>query len=45
MTSLSQAKLGDELFAVPAGYKKVTPDEFDKQKQAAMMKAMMGGHG
>lgn len=43
-TSLSQAKLGDELFTVPADYKKVTSEEFDKQKQAAMMKAMMGGN-
>jgi hypothetical protein len=43
-TSLSQAKLGDDLFTVPAGFTKVTPEEFDKQKQAAMMKALMGGN-
>ena len=44
ITSLSQAKLGDDLFTVPAGYTKVTPEEFNQKKQAAMMKAMMGGN-
>jgi hypothetical protein len=40
VTSLSQAKLSDELFSIPAGYKKVSEEDFDKQRNEAMVKAM-----
>lgn len=43
VTSLSQAELGDELFTIPDGYKKVMPEEFQKQRNEAMVKAMTGG--
>lgn len=43
VTSLSQAKLDNTLFTIPADYKKVTPEEFQTAQSAAMMKAMMGG--
>lgn len=43
VTSLSQAKLGDELFTVPADFKKVTPAELQKAQSDAMMKAMRAG--
>lgn len=43
VTSLSQAKLGDELFAVPADFKKVSAEEFQKAQSDAMMKAMTAG--
>lgn len=41
VTNLSQAKLNAELFAIPADYKKVTPEDFQTQQSAAMMRAMM----
>lgn len=40
VTSLSQAKLDDALFEIPKDYKKVSPEEFQKQQSAAMVKAM-----
>lgn len=43
VTSLSQAKLGDELFTVPADFKKVSAEEFQKAKTEAMVKAMQAG--
>jgi hypothetical protein len=43
VTSLSQAKLGDELFTVPADFKKVSPEEFQKAQSDAMVKAMQAG--
>lgn len=43
-TSLSQAKIEDDsLFTVPADYKKVSDDEFQKAQSKAMMDAMMSG--
>jgi len=45
ITSLSQAKLDDNIFTVPQGYTKVSMDDYNKQRQQAMMKAMMGGAG
>jgi len=43
ITSLSQAKLSEDLFKVPAGYKQVTPEQFQIEQSAALMKAMMTG--
>jgi hypothetical protein len=43
VTSLSQAKLGDELFTVPADFKKVSAEEFQKAQSEAMVKAMTAG--
>jgi hypothetical protein len=43
ITSLSQAKLDDSVFTVPAGYTKLSIDDYNKQRQQAMMKAVMGG--
>lgn len=43
VTSFSQAKLGEELFAVPAGYKQVTPEQLQTQQATEMMNAMMAG--
>lgn len=43
VTSLSQAKLDNTPFAIPAGYKQVTAEEFQTQQSAAMMQAMMTG--
>lgn len=43
VTSLSQAKLSDSLFKVPAGYKKVSPEEFQKLRSKAMFPGGMGG--
>ncbi|BCM89166.1 hypothetical protein IAD21_01010 [Abditibacteriota bacterium] len=43
VTMLSRAALEDNVFQVPADYRKVTPAELTKARQAAMMKAMMGG--
>ncbi len=43
VTMLSRAKLEDNVFQVPTDYRKVTPDELAKARQAAMMKAVMGG--
>jgi hypothetical protein len=40
---LSQAKLGDELFTIPADFKKVSPEEFQKAQSEAMVKAMQAG--
>jgi hypothetical protein len=45
VTSLSQAKLGDELFTVPADFKKVSAEEFQKAQSDAMVKAMTAGIG
>lgn len=43
VTSLSQAKLDDELFTVPTDYKKVSTTELQKAQSEAMVKAMMAG--
>jgi hypothetical protein len=43
VTMLSQAKLGDELFTIPADFKKVSPEEFQKAQSEAMVKAMQAG--
>lgn len=43
VTSLSQAKLDDGVFEIPAGYTQVSIDDYNKQRQQAMMHAMMGG--
>ncbi|RYX86755.1 hypothetical protein EON83_00820 [bacterium] len=45
VTMLSRAPVGDEIFAVPTDYRKVTDAELEKARQAAMMKSMMGGMG
>ena len=42
VTMLSRAPVEASVFAIPAGYRKVTRAEFDKARQAAMMKAMTG---
>lgn len=43
VTSLSQAKLGNELFTAPADFKKVSAAELQKAQSEAMVKAMMAG--
>jgi len=43
ITMLSQAKLEDDLFTVPADYKEVSAEEFQKAQTQAMMKSMMDG--
>jgi hypothetical protein len=43
ITSLSQAKLDDSVFAIPSGYTKLSLEDYNKQRQQAMMQAMMGG--
>jgi hypothetical protein len=43
LTELSEAKLDDSLFAPGADWKLVTDEEFDRQRQAAMMRAMTSG--
>jgi hypothetical protein len=43
LTELSEAKLDDALFTPRADWKLVSDEEFDKQRQAAMMKAMTSG--
>jgi len=43
VTSLSQAKLDDSVFEVPKGYTKLSMEDYNKQRQQAMMQAMMGG--
>ncbi len=43
VTMISRAKLAPDTFQVPADYRKVTPEEFDKARQSAMMKSLMGG--
>jgi hypothetical protein len=45
ITSLSQAKLDDSVFAIPNGYTKLSLADYNKQRQQAMMQAMMGGAG
>jgi hypothetical protein len=40
VTMLSQAKLTDEPFTLPAGYKKVSEQEFQQAQSRAMMEAM-----
>lgn len=45
ITSLSEAKLPDSTFAIPAGFKLVTEEQFQKERSNAMMKAMMSGSG
>ncbi|HEX8550450.1 MAG TPA: hypothetical protein VF681_02725 [Abditibacteriaceae bacterium] len=42
ITEFSEAKLDDALFQIPAGWTLVSDEEFDKRRQAAMMKAMTG---
>lgn len=39
----STAPLDESLFAPPADYKQVSPEEYQKQESDAMRKAMMGG--
>jgi hypothetical protein len=41
LTELSEAKLDNAPFSIPAGYKQVTEKEFDELRSKAMMKAMM----
>lgn len=43
ITSLSQAKLDNSVFAIPDGYTKLSFEDYNKQRQQAMMQAMMGG--
>ena len=43
VTSLSQAKLDNDPFTIPVGYKQVTPEQFQAQQSAAMMNTMMAG--
>ena len=45
ITSLSQAKLDDSVFAIPEGYTKLSIEEYNKRRQQAMMQAMMSGFG
>ena len=45
ITSLSEAKLEGSIFAIPADYKLVTDEEFQKERSSAMMKGMMSGMG
>jgi hypothetical protein len=45
ITSLSQAKLDDSIFVIPDGYTKLSIDDYNKQRQQAMMNAVMGGAG
>jgi hypothetical protein len=45
LTELSEAKLDDKPFSIPAGYKKVSDKEFDELRNKAMMSAMMKGAG
>jgi hypothetical protein len=42
VTSLSQAKLGDDLFTIPGGYQQVSDEEFNKKRSEAIVKAMTG---
>jgi hypothetical protein len=43
ITSLSQAKLDDNVFAIPKGYTKLSIEDYNKQRNQAMMQALMGG--
>ena len=43
ITSLSDAKLDDALFTIPADFKQVSEQEFQKQRAQAMLQAMKGG--
>jgi len=43
VTMLTRAKQDDALFAAPADYKQVTPEEFEQMRAQAMMRQMMGG--
>jgi len=43
VTSLSQAKLDDDVFEVPAGFTKLSEKEYNERRQKAMMEAMMSG--
>ena len=43
VTSLSQAKLDDATFAVPAGFTILSEKDYNDRRQKAMMEAMMGG--
>jgi hypothetical protein len=45
MTALSEAKLDDTLFTVPAGFKQVSAKEYDDARQQAMMKGMQASMG
>lgn len=45
VTSLSQAKLDNSIFAIPQGYTKLSVEDYNKKRQQAMMQAMMGGGG
>lgn len=42
ITMLSYAVLKDSEFAVPAGFKKMSKDDYNKARQSAMVSAMMG---
>lgn len=44
ITSLSQAKLDNSIFAIPQGYTKLSVDDYNKKRQQAMMKAMTAGN-
>jgi hypothetical protein len=45
MTALSEAKLDDTMFTVPAGFKQVSTKEYDDARQQAMMKGMQASMG
>jgi hypothetical protein len=45
MTSLSEAKLDDVPFTVPADFKQVSAKEYDDARQQSMMKAMTASSG
>jgi hypothetical protein len=45
ITGLYEAKLPDSTFSIPAGYKLVSDQDFQKERSAAMMKGMMSGMG
>lgn len=45
MTALSEAKLDDTMFTVPAGFKQVSGKEYDDARQQAMMKGMQASMG
>ncbi|HEX8237836.1 MAG TPA: DUF4412 domain-containing protein [Abditibacteriaceae bacterium] len=45
MTALSEAKLDDALFTVPAGFKQLSAKEYDDARQQAMTKVMQASMG
>jgi hypothetical protein len=43
VTMLTRAKQDDNLFAIPAGYREVKAEEFQKLKSQAMIQKMLQG--